>query len=233
MARDEGSISVEARARALDLRADHAGERHAPAVGLAAADAARGGPSEARPPLSDLGRRIRKLRVERQLTLKQLEDSCGLSATHLSEIERGRTSPTVGALIRIARSLGKVPAFFLEDEERAEAARARRGEGGTLALGTGASAESMSAGIPGSLLYAYRISLDHGAGLELERHETGGETICYVTRGEIESVVGARRARLTIGDAVHSSADLAQRLRATNGRAELIAILTHPLDAAS
>src|SRR5713226_2661032 len=35
--------------------------------------------------LEELGRRIRKLRVERRMTLKQVEEGSGLSATHLSE----------------------------------------------------------------------------------------------------------------------------------------------------
>src|SRR5437879_167172 len=39
------------------------------------------------PMLAEFGQRIRKLRVERRMTLKQLEEGCGLSATHLSEIE--------------------------------------------------------------------------------------------------------------------------------------------------
>ena len=55
----------------------------------------------------ELGRRIRGLRAERHLTFRQGEEVSGLSATHLSEIERGRTSPTIGALTRIARALGR------------------------------------------------------------------------------------------------------------------------------
>ena len=72
--------------------------------------------------VEELGRRIRKLRLERRMTLKQVEHSCGLSATHLSEIERGRTSPTIGALVRIARALEKDASFFIESEEREEIA---------------------------------------------------------------------------------------------------------------
>ena len=41
--------------------------------------------------IEELGRRIRKLRIERRMTLKQVELAASLSATHLSEIERGRT----------------------------------------------------------------------------------------------------------------------------------------------
>ena len=50
--------------------------------------------------VTELGRRVRALRLQRGMTLKQVESLCGLSATHLSEVERGRTSPTLGALTR-------------------------------------------------------------------------------------------------------------------------------------
>ena len=54
-----------------------------------------------------LGTRIRSVRKERGLTLKELERVSGFSATHISEIERGKTSPTIGALVRISNALGK------------------------------------------------------------------------------------------------------------------------------
>ena len=74
-----------------------------------------GGAFEPRDPSpSELGRRIKRLRVERGLTLKDLEERGGISATHVSEIERGKASPTVGALGRIARALGLRPATLVE-----------------------------------------------------------------------------------------------------------------------
>src|SRR2546425_12090700 len=69
-------------------------------------------PSDPSP--TELGRRIKLLRVSRGLTLKDLEQRGGISATHVSEIERGKASPTVGALGRIARALGMRPATLLE-----------------------------------------------------------------------------------------------------------------------
>ncbi len=52
-----------------------------------------------------LGKRIKQERLKRGLTLKEIESKVGISATHVSEIERGRTSPTVGALSKIAAAL--------------------------------------------------------------------------------------------------------------------------------
>jgi transcriptional regulator with XRE-family HTH domain len=53
----------------------------------------------------ELGKRIKQERLRKGLTLKEIEAKVGISATHVSEIERGRTSPTVGALSKIATAL--------------------------------------------------------------------------------------------------------------------------------
>ncbi len=53
----------------------------------------------------ELGKRIKQERLRKGLTLKEIEAKVGISATHVSEIERGRTSPTVGALSKIAAAL--------------------------------------------------------------------------------------------------------------------------------
>src|SRR5262252_4626597 len=66
------------------------------------------------PSPAELGRRIKLLRISLGLTLKDLEERGGISATHVSEIERGKASPTVGALGRIARALGLRPAVLVE-----------------------------------------------------------------------------------------------------------------------
>src|SRR5438132_10445465 len=76
----------------------------------------------------EIGRRIRAVRRERGLTLRQVASAAGLSATHISEIERGHTTPTVGALLRVARALEKEPHFFLETERLPEISLVRSGD---------------------------------------------------------------------------------------------------------
>ena len=44
----------------------------------------------------ELGRRVKQLRLQKGMTLKEIESKVGVSATHVSEVERGKTSPTVG-----------------------------------------------------------------------------------------------------------------------------------------
>ncbi len=52
-----------------------------------------------------IGQRIREIRRERELTLKQLADKSGLTLTYLSDVERNQTRPSLKALLRIAGAL--------------------------------------------------------------------------------------------------------------------------------
>jgi transcriptional regulator with XRE-family HTH domain len=181
--------------------------------------------------IEELGRRIRTLRMDLRMTLKQVEHASGLSATHLSEIERGRTSPTVGALVRLARALEKEPAYFLEPEERPEISHTVAGTAALRALAPGVSAECLAPGIPGGTLHAYRLrfAASGGATLELDAQEMPGEATYLVREGAIEAAFGEASVTLGPGDAVQASLGMPQRLRAAGAPAEVIAILSRPL----
>jgi len=68
-----------------------------------------------RQPWRNVGRKIRYLRREHQLTIKQLASGCGLSANAISLLERGEVAPTVATLCKIASALGASPGSFFQD----------------------------------------------------------------------------------------------------------------------
>lgn len=53
-----------------------------------------------------IGQQIRKMRQRRRLTIQQLADASGMSASMLSLVERGLTSPSLLSLTSIGRNLG-------------------------------------------------------------------------------------------------------------------------------
>jgi transcriptional regulator with XRE-family HTH domain len=60
-----------------------------------------------------LGVRIREIRTQKGLTLKKLSDQSKLNINTLSMIEKGKTSPSIGTLQRLARALDvPVISFF-------------------------------------------------------------------------------------------------------------------------
>ncbi len=54
----------------------------------------------------NLGERIKEVRLSNEKTLKELAELSGISVSYLSDIERGRTLPTINILASIATALG-------------------------------------------------------------------------------------------------------------------------------
>ena len=60
-----------------------------------------------------VGKRILRLRLERQLTQRDISEETGLAVSYLSRLENGRITPTIPTLSKIAQALGvDVTAFF-------------------------------------------------------------------------------------------------------------------------
>jgi transcriptional regulator with XRE-family HTH domain len=149
-----------------------------------------------------LGRRLRDMRQKRGMTLKEVEAASGLSATHVSEIERGRTSPTIGALVRIAKALGCDPDYFLDERELEIASIIRKGEpSGAAGRQDRGGVESLTHGIVGGCLESFRVTLPPGGVIRFKAHF--GEECGYVQDGRLEITVGDERCVLEAGDAFH------------------------------
>jgi len=133
-----------------------------------------------------LGRRIRKIRQEKGLTLRAVQQRARVSATHVSEIERGKTSPTVGVLDRIASALGVGPAELLDTPPAARPVLQSPGERLQLSLnGGGAVIEGMTCHHGPSDLGLHLVTLAPDAAMRPEEgHE--GEEFCYVLEGALE-----------------------------------------------
>jgi transcriptional regulator with XRE-family HTH domain len=72
--------------------------------------------AEADETISQIGRGIRNLRQHRRLTIQQIADAAGISASMLSLLERGLTSPSLLTLTAITRALGTTLAELLSGE---------------------------------------------------------------------------------------------------------------------
>ena len=77
-----------------------------------------------------IGRKIRILRMERNVTLDQLATEVGLTKGQISKIENGKVSSPVSTLTRIAVALAVEPGFFFLNhlENRPRAALVRKSE---------------------------------------------------------------------------------------------------------
>jgi len=76
-----------------------------------------------------VGERIRQLRKENQLTLRQLASGCDLSSNAISLVERGQVAPTIETLCKIAHALGVSASALFRDACSAEVIINRAADG--------------------------------------------------------------------------------------------------------
>jgi transcriptional regulator with XRE-family HTH domain len=156
------------------------------------------------PSKQELGERIKRFRLERNLTLKEVEVKAKVSATHVSEIERGMTSPTVGALSKIAKAMGTEPAYFLQSDAYPSVSVVRKSKRRVLRYEDwGAGIGCLSKGISQARMSFLEVELDPGLTHNLEPLRHTGEELVHILKGVVEVHLGAERHLLKEGDSIH------------------------------
>lgn len=174
-----------------------------------------------------IGSRLKDRRRELELTLKAIEARAGVSATHISEIERGKTSPTIGSLSKIAAALGKDITFFLEKDELDEVSHLTATQRAAEPLPWGAGQLTrLTRMVPGARLAAYQLRLEPN-GRHSPEHGHEGNELYHVLRGTVRFAVGGQEHVLSAGDSLHLRAERPHRyVNAGPGVAEMLFFTT-------
>ena len=69
--------------------------------------------------VSNIGSKIKTLRVQKGLSLKKLADVARISHTAIYKIERNEMTPTITVLMKIADALGKKVSHFIDEDGEA------------------------------------------------------------------------------------------------------------------
>jgi mannose-6-phosphate isomerase-like protein (cupin superfamily) len=159
------------------------------------------------PSKAELGKRIREERLRQSMTLKQVEGRSGVSATHISQIERGITWPTVNALHKVASALEKNTSFFLEEVELPEICVSVGRSPVVLSESPRVSMRPLTNGIPGGKIHFYKIVADPGNGTEtfVPEHAHEGDECGWVLSGRIQVKIEDEVFDLKEGEAIHFS----------------------------
>jgi transcriptional regulator with XRE-family HTH domain len=158
------------------------------------------------PEADALGPQIRDLRRERGLTLAQLAEAAGLSIGHLSQVERGLSTPTIRQLQAVSTALGvRIGWFFRPLEPAASppdpgAVVVRAGARKRLRYdGLGMTDFLLTPGLEGRLELLL-CTLEPGAGSGEEPYSHEGEEAGLVLEGALELWVEEERHLLVRGD---------------------------------
>ena len=171
--------------------------------------------------MQNLGKRLRALRNEQGLTLVQLGQQVGLSASYLSQIERGETMPSLSRLTTLAKALDVEVGYFFEDDVSAPCI-IRLNQGKRLSGTADAIMELLSADLTDKKIQPYRLVCQPGASRD-QPPTYPGEELGFILKGQLTVTVGEETFVLKAGDSIHYET-LQPRSWRNEGDEECIAI---------
>jgi len=162
----------------------------------------------------ELGRRVKQLRLQKGMTLKEIESKVGVSATHVSEVERGKTSPTVGALCKIASALGVNASYLIDFPLGQQVSVTRPGTRPILvAADEHVSAEILTREQPYADITFLLVTIQAERTTPFVREARPGDKFLHCIDGLLEVMVGDKTFILRKGDSLHFKATQPQQLR--------------------
>lgn len=169
------------------------------------------------------GRALKQEREALGYSLRMLAARSGISSSMISDIERGRKSPTVITLVRLAQALG-ISAAALVDGVAGPVPRIR-----VLRCGQGAGGErparweSLTPAAPGSRIDFVRFQIPPSTVLgPTNAHAPGTVEHMHVAAGSVRVTVGDETAELAAGDSCSCRSDATHSVENPDPAAEAL-----------
>lgn len=161
----------------------------------------------------DVGKQLRKLRTKRKLSIRALANASDISANALSMIERGRTSPSVSTLYKLATALNvPITALFEVIPQRQDIVFIKATQRTRVPFQRG-----LWEGLGGEMFTGrvepFMLTLESGASSGPFGMSHTGHEFVLCLRGQLEYIVAGRRFLLEAGDSLIFAAHLQHRWR--------------------
>jgi transcriptional regulator with XRE-family HTH domain len=149
-----------------------------------------------------IGYKIKEVRKQAGLTLKQLADATELTPGTLSKIENGLTKPSITTLEMLADSLKVDIGYLFKNEGEKSYAISRKGSRKSIDSGKGYTVELIVEGMENPFMEPAIVTLKEKhpeEEVDLAVHD--GQEFMYVLEGKVELILWEKRYILRRGDA--------------------------------
>lgn len=161
----------------------------------------------------DVATRLRELREGRGISMRTLATKSGLSANALSMIERGKTSPSVSTLYKLADALGiSITAFFGAETEKKKMVFLKSDERTRMSFTRGVF-EALGGEQFTGRMEPFMLTLESGASCGPHGMVHTGHEFIFCLRGQLDYFVEKEIFHLEAGDSLLFSSQLSHRWR--------------------
>ena len=159
----------------------------------------------------DVASSLRELREARGISMRTLATKSGLSANALSMIERGKTSPSVSTLYKLADALGvSITAFFGAETEKKQIVFLKSDERTRMSFTRGVF-EALGGEQFSGRVEPFMLTLERGSSSGLHQMVHTGHEFVFCLRGQLEYFVEKQVFLLSAGDSLLFASKLQHR----------------------
>lgn len=158
----------------------------------------------------NVGRKIKELRQQRGLSLRQLSEKVEVSPSAIHKIEQNLISPTLGTVLKIVKGLGMTLQSLLDEHTDARdvvylAKQKRR----TIAVpDLRISIQSLADGLTNQLFSAVLLSIPRGARMKERDFHHQGEELQLCIKGKVKFTIKQETYLLKPGDSLRFKSHL-------------------------
>jgi transcriptional regulator with XRE-family HTH domain len=165
----------------------------------------------------NIGERLRELREARNISMRALATRSGLSANALSMIERGRASPSVSTLYKLADALGvSITSFFSSNTDKKQVVFLQADERTRVSFTRGIF-EALGGEQFVGRVEPFLLTLENNANSGPRSMAHTGHELVFCLRGKLEYQVERQVYELSAGDSLLFAAQLKHRWKNTGG----------------
>jgi len=154
---------------------------------------------------------LKTLRKDRNFTLEDLSDICGVSRSMIGEIERGSTNPTILVLWKIANGL-KIPLTTLIQEEQPDYYVVKHEDEVILNNTDEYNISTIFPYYKNHKSEFLRLEINPNGAITNAGHMNGVDEYLYVIKGKLKLKLNNEIIELSIGDSIRFNGEISHEL---------------------
>lgn len=163
---------------------------------------------------------LRAVRTQSGLTLEELAASTGLTKSYLSKVERGQSTPSIAAALKIARALDvDVAQLFSDDPMESK-----------ISIERAAPSSERHQPIAPTMLGKVMSPFIVRPGRQFSTHPHAshpGQELIFVHSGTVELSYNGESIELGPGDSAYFDASLSHKLRQVSAELPVVVVVAH------
>ncbi len=182
----------------------------------------------------DIGNQVRKLRNQREFTLRELSEMTGLSKPNLSQIENNIVTPPVSTLLKISTALGvPIGYFFQNTSHGGNIVVVREKDRYGIAKGShistiGYQYEPLAYPRVDKNMEPFIVHMEERNLEDVVFNNHRGEEFLFLLEGRLEFICGDSTIILEKGDSLYFDSSMPHAYRGLSGTAEALVVIHRP-----